>query len=340
MSMRVSRLRCGHRHMESAMRLVPLVAVAIIGLAATVASADPRWQREFPKTDFETTTVPIDEIVNVIPRDNIPAIDDPAMIPVGEKDGIGGREPVITVKIDGALPRAYPVRYLTWHEIANDEAGGVPFAVTFCPLCNSGPVFDRRLDGEVLSFGVSGKLRHSDMVMYDRETESWWQQAIGTGIVGVHAGAKLTQLPAWMESWDEFRTRNPEGLVMAEPDWPRSYGQNPYVGYDSGRPWNRFYSGEMPPHGINPMMRVVRVGEQAWPFDRLQAEGAVSENGVTITWTAGQASALDGAVIARSKDVGTVRVRDASGKDLPHDVMFAFAYHAFFPEGEWMLGSS
>ena len=321
------------------MRLPPVLAAAV--LAATAASADPRfWANEFPMTDFETATVPLTEIVSVIPRDNIPALDDPDMIAVADKTGIGEREPVIAVEIEGAVPRAYPIRYLTWHEIANDEAGGVPFAVTFCPLCNSGMVFDRRVDGALLSFGVSGKLRNSDMVMYDRETESWWQQAIGTGIVGEHAGTELTQLAAWMESWDEFTARNPDGLVMDEPDWNRRYGQNPYVGYDSGRPWNRFYSGEMPPHGINPMMRVVRVGERAWPFDRLAEAGEVTEAGVTITWTAGQASALDGAVIAASRDVGTVRVRDADGNDLPHDVMFAFAYHAFFPDGAWMLGGS
>ncbi|MEL7026249.1 MAG: DUF3179 domain-containing protein [Pseudomonadota bacterium] len=323
------------------MRLIALIAAMALGMAASAADANPsRWQYEFPNTDFENTTVPIDEIVSVIPRDNIPAIDNPAMISVADETAIGDREPVITVEIEGAEPRAYPVRYLTWHEIANDQAGGVPFSVTFCPLCNSGLVFDRRIEGQVLSFGVSGKLRNSDMVMYDRETETWWQQAIGTGIVGDLAGIKLTQLPAWMESWAEYKARNPDGLVMGEPNWNRRYGQNPYVGYDSGKPWQRFYSGEMPPHGINPMMRVVRVGEQAWPFDRLSEEKTVTENGVTITWTAGQASALDAGQIADARDVGTVRVRDANGNNLPHDVMFAFAYHAFFPEGEWMLGSS
>lgn len=321
------------------MRHLPL-ATAVACLAATAALADvSRWQSEFPMTDFGAAAVPIGEIVNVIPRDAIPALDAPAMVAIAEADRIGGREPVMTVEIEGAAARAYPVRYLTWHEIANDETGGVPFAVTFCPLCNSGMVFDRRVGDAVLSFGVSGKLRNSDMVMYDRETESWWQQAIGTGIVGVHAGTELTQLAAWMESWDEFTSRNPDGLVMAEPDWRRRYGENPYVGYDTGRPWPSFYKGEMPPHGINPMMRVVRVGSRAWPFDRLAEAGEVTEAGVTITWTAGQASALDGPVIAEGRDVGTVRVRDAAGRDLPHDVMFAFAYHAFFPEGEWMLGS-
>jgi hypothetical protein len=123
-------------------------------------------------------------------------------------------------------------------------------------------VFDRCVAGETLSFGVSGKLRNSDMVMYDRESESWWQQALGEGIVGVHTGDKPVQLPAWMESWAEYKARNPDGLVMAEPDWPRRYGGNPYVSYDSSfRPF--LYSGENPPHDIPPLMRVVRVGDRA-----------------------------------------------------------------------------
>ena len=107
------------------------------------------------------------------------------------------------------------------------------------------------------------------MVMYDRETQSWWQQAIGEGIVGEMTGTKLKALPTWMESWGEYKARNPEGLVMAEPAYPRPYGSNPYRGYDSSkRPF--LYSGENPPHGIDPLARVVRVGQRAWPMERLR----------------------------------------------------------------------
>jgi hypothetical protein len=191
--------------------------------------------------------------------------------------------------------------------------------------------------GDVLTFGVSGKLRHSDMIMFDRETESWWQQAIGEGIVGEHMGSELTTLPTWMESWEDFQARNPEGLVMDEPDAPRPYGQNPYVRYDSSvQPF--LYSGEMPPHDIPPLMRVVRVGDRAWPMTRLAAEGEITEAGVTISWTAGQSSALDARDIGDGRDVGNIRVRDGQGRDVVHDLMFAFAFHAFWPEGDWMLG--
>ena len=199
-------------------------------------------------------------------------------------------------------------------------------------------VFDGRVGDLTLTFGVSGKLRNSDMVMYDRQTESWWQQAIGTGIVGEMTGVELTLLPTWMESWEEFSKRHPDGLVMAQPAFPRQYGRNPYVGYDtSSRPF--LYNGEMPPHGVAPLMRVVRVGDKAWTMERVRETGEITEAGVTISWTAGKASALDQYGVADGRDVGTIRVRDANGKDVAHDVMFAFAFHAFWPDGNWMLGS-
>lgn len=317
--------------------LLTAATILVISVVAQ-ASANPEfWRYEWPKTDFEKTNVEswTEILSGGPPRDGIPALSDPQFIRAGNETKIEDREPVVTVEIEGETPRAYPIRYLTWHEIINDKVGGVPYAVTYCPLCNSAPTFDRRVNGRVLTFGVTGKLRGSNLIMYDRETESWWQQAVGEGIVGEYTGAYLTPLPSWMESWSEFKTRNPEGLVMAEPAFPRTYGRNPYVSYDSSsRPF--LYNGEMPPHGIQPLSRVVRVGNRAWPVPRLATEGEITEAGFTISWASGQASALDSARIGRGKDVGTIRVRK-DGKDVPHDVMFAFAFHAFFPDGEWML---
>lgn len=316
-----------------------LTALALL-LAAPAALADPAfWKHEWPKTDFSRTSVESwTEIMSGgPPKDGIPALTDPAFIPVSQETRLDEREPVMALELPGETPRAYPIRYLLWHEIVNDVVGGVPVAVTYCPLCNSALVFDRRVDGEALEFGVTGKLRNSDMVMYDRQTESWWQQALGVGIVGVMTGRELRQIPSWMESWAEFRARNPQGLVMDAPRWPRAYGRNPYVGYDSSfRPF--LYNGEMPPHGIPALMRVVRVGNRAWTLERLAREGEIREAGVVISWRPGQASALDQPAIGEGRDVGTIRVRDAAGRDLPHDVMFAFAFHAFFPDGVWMLG--
>lgn len=322
------------------MRFPKLLLAIGLSFGVTAAAADPNfWQHEWPDTDFENTSITswIEIMSGGPPKDGIPALSDPSFISVALENRIGAREPVITVEIEGETPRAYPIRYLTWHEIVNDQIGDVPVAVTFCPLCNSGITFDRRIPQGVLSFGVSGKLRNSDMVMYDHQTESWWQQAIGEAIVGDLNGTKLTSLPTWMESWEEFSTRNPDALVMDEPRFNRAYGSNPYRGYDSStRPF--LYSGENPPHGISPLARVVRVNDQAWPLERLREIPEITENGITISWRAGQASALDAGNISKSRDVGSIRVKDASGKDLPHDVMFAFAFHAFWPEGDWMLG--
>ncbi|WP_101068074.1 DUF3179 domain-containing protein [Roseovarius salinarum] len=316
-----------------------LLAVAGV-LAAAMLHAEPNaWRNAWPDTNFEKTAIDDwDEIRSGGPgKDGIPALSAPDFIPAAQEDRIDGREPVLTLEIEGATPRAYPIRYLTWHEIVNDTVAGVPVAVTFCPLCNSALVFDRRVDRGTLSFGVSGKLRNSDMVMYDRQTESWWQQATARAIVGDMTGTELEQIPAVMESWQQFRARHPEGLVMAEPEYRRRYGHNPYRGYDSAsRPF--LYSGEQPPHGVPALARVVRVGDRAWPLTRVREAGGVTEAGVTIRWEKGQASALDTGRIAEGREVGTVRVRDAQGRKVAHDVMFAFAFHAFWPEGTWMLG--
>ncbi len=328
------------------MRLFLTLIVVLLGLAATEIRAQqgpgappPFWEAAWPDTDFTRTSVASwrEFLDGGPPKDGIPALSDVAFIPVAEETRIDGREPVITLEIEGAVARAYPIRYLVWHEIVNDEVGGLPVIVTYCPLCNSALVFERRVKGEVLDFGVTGKLRNSDMVMFDRATESWWQQATGEGIVGAYTGTYLRQVPSWLESWAEFTRRNPEGLVMDEPDYRRDYGRNPYTKYDSSsRP--ALFDGEMPPFDIPALMRVVRVGHRAWPMARLREVGELREAGLVISWVPGQASALDTSRIADARDVGTIRVRDTEGRDVNHDVMFAFAFHAFFPDGVWMLG--
>ena len=302
----------------------------------------PAWAQqafsttEWPKTDFTTATVDLGEIRSGGPgRDGIPSIDEPSFLPVAKETRLSDREPVLTVEV-GSVPRAYPIRYFMIHEIVNDVIDGRPVAVTFCPLCNSAMVFDARIDGEALEFGVTGNLRKSDMVMYDRQTESWWQQALGEGIVGQMAGRKLKQLPSWMESWAAFKMRHPNGVVLDAPRRNGRYGSNPYARYDSSA-WPFLYAGETPPHGIDPLARVVRVGETAWPLTRLNAEREIRQDGLVIRFAGEQASALDTRNIAKGRSVASVRVKDAQGRDVPHDVMFAFAFHAFWPDGVWRL---
>ena len=322
--------------------IAPMIAVAallLLPFAAGAAEVPERWKRAWPQTDFSRIEVDPAEIFSGgPPKDGIPAITGPEMIAASEEDGLDAREPVMVLELDGQPARAYPVRYLMFHEIVNDVAGGIPIAVTFCPLCNSGLIFDRRLGGRVLEFGVSGMLRFSDMVMFDRQTESWWQQFDGRAIVGELQGSDLTPLPAWLESWAGYLGRNPDGLVMAEPKGHRrNYGTNPYTGYDSGRPF--LYQGENPPHGIDPVARVVRVGNRAWPLARLAEAGEITEAGYRLSWAEGQASALDTRTIGAGREVGDVRVYDAAtGAGVIHEVVFAFAFQAFEPEGIWMMG--
>ena len=311
-----------------------IAALALVLAVSPAASQNEQW----PNTDFNKYSVDLKDIRSGGPgKDGIPAVNDPEFVAVPDEKRLGDREPVMTLELEGETPRAYPIRYLMWHEIVNDVIGDRPVSVTFCPLCNSGVIFDGQLDGRTLTFGVTGNLRHSDMVMYDHQTESWWQQFLGEAIVGELTGAELTKLPGWMESWAEFKARNPQGFVMDEPRFRRNYGVNPYAYYDSGHPF--LYSGEEPPHGIPALERVVVVGKRAWPLTRFQEIDEITEAGVRITWTDGTASALDAAQIATARDVGSIRVRDSeTGQDLPHDVAFAFAFHAFHPDGQWMLG--
>jgi hypothetical protein len=182
------------------MVLVTVVAVAFAVVAAGCAHSAsdttvPETGGDLPpealqfraegwKTDFRKRRVPLAEFRSGgPPKDGIPSIDSPRFLAVGEVDFLRPNEPVIELIVNGHA-RAYPIQILIWHEIVNDRVAGTPAAVTFCPLCNTALVFDRRVKGDVLDFGTTGKLRHSDLVMYDRQSESWWQQFGGDALVG------------------------------------------------------------------------------------------------------------------------------------------------------------
>jgi len=311
--------------------------VIAIGALASQARADPAdaWRGAWPRTDFSTHIVDLSEIrAGGPPKDGIPSIDRPEFRPVGEITDLAPTEPVIELAI-GSEARAYPLRILTWHEIVNDEIGGVPVAVTYCPLCNAAIAFDRRVGGRVLDFGSTGKLRHSDLVMYDRQTESWWQQYTGTAIVGELAGVELELLPARVESFERFAREHPAGRVLVPNDPSlRPYGANPYVGYDgSSLPF--LYDGSYP-DGIAPMAYVVAVGGEAWSLDLLRETGRIEAGALVLTWEPGQNSALDERLIAEGRDIGNVVVRRRAAEglvDVPYHVTFAFVFHAFQREG-------
>ena len=315
-------------------------AIVFIYSFGVALSQIEQFQDEWPNTDFENRAIDVREIFSGgVPKDGIPTILEPAFIPL-EEANLLPKEGVMTLELEGFPPRAYPIRYLLWHEIVNDTIGDTPVAVTFCPLCNSGVFFNRNVDGEVLTFGVSGKLRNSDMIMYDHNTESWWQQATGEGIVGDYSGVELTTLAGWTESWEEFLLRNKESnaLVLAEPTLNRPYGQNPYVGYELS-PSPFLYQGQFTIKNIHPLARVVRVGNYAWSLEKIiLAGGLLEQNGITITWNSGQVSALDTESVGDGMNVGTIRVKDSiTSLDIPYDLMFAFVFDAFFPNGQFFV---
>ena len=213
-----------------------LLMAGIAGAAAARAAAPerPPFDTSEWKTDFGKHSVPLSEIMSGgPPKDGIRAIDRPEFVGVDAADGwLKPREPVIFF-VRGSDARAYPLQILIWHEIVNDIVGAVPVAITFCPLCNTAIAFDRRVHGQTLSFGTTGKLRFSDLVMYDRQTESWWQQATGQAIVGALTGVQLMPLPAQTISWGTFKEAFPGGKVLSRhTGYNRPYGENPYVGYD------------------------------------------------------------------------------------------------------------
>lgn len=274
-----------------------------------------RFSSQWSNTDFCNSSIEFDTVLSGgPPRDGIPAIDNPVMETVAEaQEWLVEQSPVISVEIDGEA-RAYPQAILMWHEIANDELGGVPVAVTFCPLCNSSIVFDRRHGEQILTFGVSGVLRNSDMVMFDRETESWWQQFTGQGIVGELNEELLDIIPSQVIGFGQFAERYPEGLVMSRATGAnRSYGVNPYTGLDDnqGGVTNLFigdYDDRLPDRS-----RVLAVNLDgvlmAYPFGVLREDIVINdtlgETDVIAFWQPGVASSLDTSNIDNGRDIGT-----------------------------------
>ncbi|HEV8696215.1 MAG TPA: DUF3179 domain-containing protein [Candidatus Limnocylindrales bacterium] len=282
----------------------------------TAPSSDPSRLRVSTsgwKTDFTKASVDLAEFLGGgPPKDGIPAIDKPEYESIADARGwLSDKSPVVLLAV-GDEARAYPLAILMWHEIANDMLGGIPVVVTFCPLCNTALAFERELDDVVHDFGTTGNLRFSDLVMYDRQTESWWQQATGEAIVGELIGTKLTFLPAQIVSLADFERAHPDGDVLSrETGFNRDYGSNPYVGYDT-IDQNPFLFDGVLDGRLPPKERVVTVGEGAaavaFPYSELRKVGVAQARGggdeIVVFWTPGTASALEGPHIDESKDIG------------------------------------
>ena len=250
------------------------------------------------------------------PRDGIPPIDQPKFVENKlAAQWLKPNDPVIALEINGDA-RAYPLQILTWHEIVNDVVGEIPVTITFCPLCNSAVVFKRNHQGITYDFGTSGLLRHSDLVMYDRQTESLWQQFTGEAIVGVMTGEQLMMIPSGLIGFEQFQAAYPAGKILSkETGYSREYGRNPYPGYDDIRN-NPFLFRDPLDERLPAMARVVTVSDgkyhNAYPVELLEKLGVIhhqlGNQDVVIFHQDGVSSALDTTRIANGDDVGTTGV--------------------------------
>ncbi|MEA3511450.1 MAG: DUF3179 domain-containing protein, partial [Actinomycetota bacterium] len=270
--------------------------------------------------EFPEPLVPIDEIISGgPPPDGIPPIEDPVFLDVAENlEILDPAEPVVALEINGDA-RAYPIRAMIWHEIVNDTVGGVPVSVTYCPLCNSAVTYRREINGVETTFGTSGRLFASALVMYDRATESLWTHFDGKAVVGVLTGTQLEAIGSPLMAWGDFVNAYPTGQVLDwnETGFRRDYGRNPYEGYDDDTTEPFLFRGALDDRGLA-KQRVVGIAldDEAVAYDLNSiSEGeanatnvAVADQDLVIFWKAGQASALDEGILEEGRDVGSVGV--------------------------------
>ncbi len=215
-------------------------------------------------TNWAKRSIDLDELLVGIgaldPRDLIRPIDEPIYENVtSASEWLEDPEQGILLEVEGEAI-FYPIRILISHEIVNDQRGDVPFSLTYCPLCNTAAAFDRRVDGQVLRFGVSGLLRNSDLVMWDDATTSLWQQINGEAIVGEFTGTQLEFLNTALIRWADFKENHPGGDVLSRESGPFDYGTNGYIGYTSrGAPFGNFFDSEKIDDRFEALSRVVGV---------------------------------------------------------------------------------
>lgn len=278
--------------------------------------------------DFSKHSIPLDEIHNGGPgKDGIPALLKPEFVSAsGAAPYMRDRDRILGLVL-GDEPKAYPIKILNWHEIVNDEVGGHPVVVTFCPLCGTGMVFDSWVQGKKLTFGVSGFLYQSDLLLYDHKTESLWSQIEGKAVTGPLTGARLKLLSSMQTTWGNWKKKHPNTRVLSrETGYHRNYDRDPYEGY---------YTSSRLMFGVNQTSRAFHPKEKvlgielggkfkAYPFSELaRAEQPVEDN-------------LNGTPVRvyYDNESRTAVIRDAKGKDLPSVVGFWFAWYAFHPDTE------
>ncbi len=278
--------------------------------------------------DLTGSLVPADDIHLGGPqRDGIPALDAPSFVAAAEAEFLADEDPVLGLVLGGEA-RAYPIAILSWHEIVNDRVAGHPVAITYCPLCGTGVAFDARVGGETLRFGVSGLLYNSDVLLFDRKSESLWSQIKRQAIAGPMKGQTLPALPLTHTAWRAWRRDHPRTLVLStDTGHRRDYGSDPYMGYAGER--DLYFPVGNSSRRYHPKERVlgVEIGGRfkAYPFAELSKSGvrefpdriAGHDLLIRFDWANESATAFDG-----------------SGRQLAATTGYWFAWYAFHPDTE------
>jgi len=303
--------------------LLIFLFIFLLPISAAFGQKNPRGIELNWKTDLSQYTISPDEFTALMPPDRIPPIDSPVFWDKKQAAvNYFDHEPVVAVEINGKA-KAYPLTVLTFHEIVNDSIGNVCYTVTYCPLCNSSPVYNRKLehkgDKYLLDFGVSGMLRNSNLVLYDRQTQSWWQQLTGRAEVGQLHGAELEIIPSYIISAKEFFESFPEGKILStETGVEREYGSNPYENYDSKEiPPERFFPHEVDKR-LPAMERIINIQingkHKIYPQNIIEEKTVINDRfqnqAITIFHSSKTVSILDKKDIKESKKIGSTTVFD------------------------------
>ena len=305
---------------------IMVLGVVLLGLIATQYSSIATSDNGF---DLSNAIIPKEQILHGgPPKDGIPAISNPKLIDAIKADYINGDDRVVGINIDG-VARAYPIAILNWHEIVNDEINGKHFAITYCPLCGTAVAFDANVKGKVTEFGVSGLLYNSDVLLYDRNTESLWSQITSNSVAGIMVGEALKRLPISHTTWRDWLAKNPETTILSDDTgFSRDYARNPYSGYEESRTLF-FQVNNRAPDTYHPKELVVGLDVdgvyKAYPFVELEKNGkpSFSDNingkNITVSWDSENRS---------------VHLYDSSGGEIAGIQGFWFAWFAFHPDTE------
>ena len=302
--------------------MIRILVLWLIGLSPVLA--------EPVKNGFDLAgaTIPIDEIYQGgPPRDGIPAIDRPRFIGPDRADYLSDDDRVLGIALDG-IARAYPIAVLNWHEVVNDRFGDRSIVVTFCPLCGTGMAFEARIGGQDRQFGVSGLLYNSDVLLYDRDSESLWSQLARQAVTGPMTGTELEMIPVSHTDWADWRTRHPDtGVLSTDTGHRRDYGRDPYQGYQ--RSETVFFPLSSSSPRYHPKEQVIGLeidGRfKAYPFVELAGTGQtrISDR------FAGQSLTIE-----YDGEHRTGRVLTTDGIEVPTVIAFWFAWAAFHPDTE------